>query len=170
MSVSKKYEKYLVAARPHLETEEKVIAGVLGAYEAKMLGDTVTRYGILLATDRRVVFFSKKLTGYEMESFPYPNVSSFEQGKNMMGHTIRLFASGNQVDIKWIPAGSELQQLTQEVKRRMHQPTSVSISSPVPESTDDVFDQLSKLGQLRDTGVITDAEFEAKKSVLLQRI
>jgi hypothetical protein len=42
--------------------------------------------------------------------------------------------------------------------------------APVPApaaSTDDVYDQLTKLGQLRDQGILTDEEFQAQKAKLL---
>lgn len=42
---------------------------------------------------------------------------------------------------------------------------------PAPRAGDDdngdLIDQLTKLGQLRDSGVLTDAEFEAQKARLL---
>jgi hypothetical protein len=40
--------------------------------------------------------------------------------------------------------------------------------APAPgSSTDDLIEQLDKLGKLRDSGVLTDAEFEAQKAKLL---
>lgn len=39
-------------------------------------------------------------------------------------------------------------------------------AAPAPE-TDDMFIQLEKLGALRDKGVLTDAEFDAKKKQIL---
>ena len=41
---------------------------------------------------------------------------------------------------------------------------------PSPESSIDVLAQIEKLGQLHDTGVLTDEEFQAKKAELLQRV
>lgn len=38
------------------------------------------------------------------------------------------------------------------------------------QATDDVFAQLEKLGKLRDAGVLTPEEFEAKKAELLARL
>ena len=38
---------------------------------------------------------------------------------------------------------------------------------PADSGTDDMIEQLQKLGQLRDAGVLTDAEFEAQKAKLL---
>ena len=39
--------------------------------------------------------------------------------------------------------------------------------APAAPSTDDKLDQLKELGQLRDSGVLTDAEFEAQKAKIL---
>ncbi|SDZ93131.1 Short C-terminal domain-containing protein [Bowdeniella nasicola] len=41
---------------------------------------------------------------------------------------------------------------------------------PQPAPPTDVMDQLRKLGELRDAGVLTEAEFEAKKADLLGRL
>lgn len=54
----------------------------------------------MLATDQRVVFYAKKLGGYDLESFSYGNISSFEQSKTMMGYQVSFFASGNKVRLK----------------------------------------------------------------------
>jgi hypothetical protein len=36
-----------------------------------------------------------------------------------------------------------------------------------PVLSDDVYDQLKKLGELREAGILTDAEFDAKKTQIL---
>ena len=40
-------------------------------------------------------------------------------------------------------------------------------AAPAAAPADDMIEQLQKLGQLRDSGVLTDAEFEAQKAKLL---
>ncbi len=40
-------------------------------------------------------------------------------------------------------------------------------AAPVDNPTDDLLDQLTKLGQLKADGVLTDAEFDAQKARLL---
>ena len=40
-------------------------------------------------------------------------------------------------------------------------------AAPPPPSTDDKLGQLQQLGQLRDAGVLTEAEFEAQKGKIL---
>lgn len=48
------------------------------------------------------------------------------------------------------------------------QPTPVPANAPTP-AIPDVAEQLSKLGQLRDAGILTEEEFAAKKADLLSR-
>jgi hypothetical protein len=40
-------------------------------------------------------------------------------------------------------------------------------SAPAPVITDEVFDQLKMLGELRDAGILTEDEFAAKKALLI---
>jgi hypothetical protein len=46
-------------------------------------------------------------------------------------------------------------------------PAAPAPAAPAASSGDDLFAQLEKLGNLRSSGVLTDAEFEAQKARLL---
>jgi hypothetical protein len=111
-----------------------------------------------------VIFYAKKMGGYDLESFPYPNISSFEQSKGMMGHKIKMFASGNEVEVKWINKG-DLDTLLREVKSRMKggAPSRYEGTGAASSPTD----QLREFVSLRDEGIITEEEFETKKKQLL---
>lgn len=169
-----KIDKLVGLATSHLEPGETILGAVQGSYETTLLGSKSARAGVLIATDRRVVFYAKKLTGFEMESFPYRNISSFEQGKNLMGHTITFFASGNRVDMKWILEGPDLSVLTRHVKAAMTAASAPATAASAPPSAisapDAILAQLKLLGDLRDSGVVTHAEFEAKKAEMLARL
>jgi Bacterial PH domain len=65
-----KLEKLLDQAQEHLDEGEEVLATVKGTYETKKMGNDWTRAGILVATDHRVVFYAKKVGGYDLEVFP----------------------------------------------------------------------------------------------------
>ena len=52
------------------------------------------------------------------------------------------------------------------------QPAPPAAPAPAPPAapaamSDDVYEQLKKLGELREAGILTDAEFDAKKAQLL---
>lgn len=169
-----KLDKLVAQAQDHLEPGETVRAAVQGQYEVKIMGSDTVRAGVLIATDRRLVFYAKKLTGYDLESFPYRSISSFEQSKNMMGHAVTFFASGNRVHMKWIPINTDLAAFTSAVKQSMTPEPSAPAPAPAaaaaPAPGGDVMAQLKQLGELRDAGIVTPEEFDAKKAELLGRL
>lgn len=149
----------------------------MGAYEAKVFGNDSVRNGVLIATDRRVVFYAKKLGGFDLESFPFGNISSFEHGKSMMGHHVAFHASGNRVSVKWLTppeAFAEFLAVVKEAMNAKHIVAPQATPAPQPEARayvgQDVMVQLRQLGELRDAGIVSSEEFEAKKTELLGRI
>jgi hypothetical protein len=69
-----KLDKLLGQAQEHLEPGEQVLAAVEGTHEI----DDLDRASIMVATDRRVFLYSKKLVGRYLQSLPYADISSFE--------------------------------------------------------------------------------------------
>jgi hypothetical protein len=67
---------------------------------------------------------------------------------------------------------NEQQQEDAEIQQSAYEP-GLSDAQPAPPppapagGPDDTIDQLQKLGQLRDQGVLTEAEFEAQKAKVL---
>lgn len=177
-----KIEKLVEQAQTHLQSGEVIQEAVMGSYEAKLMGSDTVRAGVMLATDRRIVFYAKKLGGFDLESFPYGSISSFEQSKSMMGHQIKFFASGNTINLKWINDAEALAAFVKILRHQQAAPVAPAPnleaaiirtsapSAPTPSSSDVVFDQLRQLGQLRDAGIVTPEEFEAKKTELLARL
>lgn len=165
-------EKLVEQAQKHLDSGEDIEWSVRGTYEVKMLGSDTVRTGVLIATDRRVVFYAKKLGGYELESFPYKSISSFEAGKTMMGGNITFFATGNRIHIKWVNPASAAQKFAEVVRKKMHDLTSprVELQSSTASTKEDVLGQIAQLGNLRDAGVLSEEEFNTKKAELLARI
>lgn len=158
--------KNLLELKPHLEPGETIKATVFGAYEV----NNTVRNGIMVATDKRVVFFAKKLFGYDMEVFPYSNTSSIEMSKELMGHRITFFASGNRVSMKWINKGdvNKFIDITKSSIGKNENISNTSISST--NSPISIPEQIKQLSELKDSGIITDTEFNQKKSELLSRM
>ena len=74
-------EKLLKKIESHLEDEEKVEQSVMGTYETKRNGIETVRSGVLVATNKKVLFFSSRLTGFDMEAFPYSNISTLVKSR-----------------------------------------------------------------------------------------
>ena len=97
-----KEAKLLVRASEHLHTGEEVLVSLLATYETERMKTDTVRNGILLATDRRIIFYAKRATGFDLKHFPYKAISSIDTGHRMMGDYITLVVSGNEINVKWI--------------------------------------------------------------------
>lgn len=165
--MAKKIDKLLTRATEHLDEGEQPQQTVFGAYETKIMGGDSVRNGIFIATNQRLLFYAKKLTGYDFESFPYGSISSMEMGKNLMGRYISFFASGNSCKMKWISVG-DVGAFVETVKAQMA--AARSGSTPSSQQPTDLVDQLERLGKLHAAGVLTNEEFSAKKAEILARL
>ncbi|MTI82626.1 MAG: hypothetical protein FH756_01745 [Firmicutes bacterium] len=164
-----KLDKTLETAKQHLEADEEVLCAVMGAYETKLMGKDTTKNGAFIATNKRLVFFGPKMfKNYDMEVFPYENISSIEMGKGMMGHKLTFFASGNKASMKWIQQG-DIQKLIETVKSNMGKKEENTESAAVGATTD-IADQIKKLADLKEAGILTEEEFQSKKGDLLAKM
>ena len=161
---NKKFSKQLKYAQEYLEPGEKVVEGVFGTYETKSMGTDTIKNGVFLATNKRLFFFGKRTFGFDSESFPYSNISSFEFAKKAMGYKISFYASGNKVNMKWISIG-DIDSFVNFVKEKMeaknhdHTEQNQSLTSPIQK--------VKELKELLDMDIITTDEFEKKKKELL---
>jgi hypothetical protein len=150
--------------KPHLQNQEKIVSSVKGTYEIKIMNKDSIRNGNLIATDKRIIFFAKKLFGYDLESFPFKNISSIEKSKGMLGHSITFFASGNKCTMKWIKSG-EISNFTDYVN------TKIGVSNNETEKTlESIPDLIKKLHKLKDEGILSEEEFNTKKTELLKKM
>jgi len=160
-------DKILNLAKQHLEDNEEVISAIEGSYETKILGKDSVRNGAFIATNKRLIFFSPKMfKNYEMEVFPYENISSIEMGKALMGHYISFFASGNKAKMKWIQS-KNVQEFIDLLKSKLGKKES---ATPTSSGNMDIAEQIKKLAELKDAGILTDDEFQAKKTELLAKL
>ena len=60
--------------------------------------------------------------------------------------------------------------MVDNVRNRLSSPRQSAPPAPPGAPPGDAMEQLKKLGELRDAGVVTSEEFEAKKAELLRRM
>ncbi|MET3781759.1 hypothetical protein ABIC32_002411 [Brevundimonas sp. 1080] len=162
-----------IAALPSILWEhETITSAVSGALD--------NRVGMLVATDRRLIFLDKKmLGGLKVEDFPYQNITSISYELGMMFGTIRIFASGNRAEISMVPKALA-QGFAEKVRNRIsggsgagQTPAPAAASAPQAvvglkgEAGSGLIDQLERLGALKGQGLLTDEEFTAAKARLL---
>lgn len=157
-------------AEQHFDSGERAMFTLLGVYETKVMGTDSVRNGILIATNQRVIFYAKRVTGFDLEAFPYPKISSVEMGKNLMGYHVKIVVSGNSAEMKWIKVG-DVGGFVSSVKERIGRSTEVSShTGNAQPGLEDPIVQLERLRKLYEAGVLTEDEFTAKKAEMLARI
>jgi hypothetical protein len=169
-----KLDKFIKKFEAHLSSGEEILTVddvpllVLGTYETKILGQDSVRSGSLIATNQRLAFFAKKMTGYEIETFPYKTISSIEQSKDLMGGKVKIIASGNTSGVKWIADVYLLGKLVETVREQISH--GGTLSQGVAIDSSNVIKQIKQLSELHQAGILSDEEFSAKKQALLDKI
>ena len=161
------HKKSLILVKEHLEKEETILFSIYGTYEIKLMGKDSVRNGIFVATEKRIVFYAKKLFGYDFESFPLKNISSIEKSKGFMGHSITFFASGNKAKMKWINDGN-IDEFTKYVNCKIGY--SEFESKTIVQTENNIPELIKKLAELKDQGILTEEEFHLKKNELLAKM
>jgi hypothetical protein len=127
--------------------------------------------GLVVLTDRRLLFLLDGVFAKSTEDFPLEKISSVQWSSRFLDGTLIVFASGNKAEIKNMYK-DDGKRIADALRDRLSGGTA---HHPAPEATaaphqPDPYEQLAKLGQLRAAGVLTPEEFEAKKGELLSRL
>lgn len=154
------YEKQLALIEANLQPGEQVIASVKG------VDGSIT--GALVVTNQRFVFFGSNGLKRERRGYPLSQITSIEHENNKLGNDYLRVAVPSGREKYLVGRGDEVKQFVATALSTLAQAQNPATAAP-PASAD-VTDQLAKLGQLRDAGVLTDEEFAAKKAELLARL
>lgn len=124
--------------------------------------------GIIVLTDERLFFFDKAMAGATVEEFPLPAITSVAVQKRLGGESLAITVSGNLSTISGMMhgQGDSIARAVRDVKANLA--PSASQTTIVQARSD--ADELEKLAALRDRGILTDAEFDAKKAQILDRM
>lgn len=143
---------------PHLEPDERVDAAASGRLSKN--------FGLIVITDRRVIAASDAFVKRDLTQIPLSEVTAVE----WMAAPSRLLQTG---EVRVRSASAEIHMETVPIDQgeafvRIANLASSPIGQPAAPEGD--LDTLQKLGELHAAGVLTDHEFETKKSEILGRI
>jgi hypothetical protein len=145
-----------------LRASERVVVLGQGEYEKKQ--------GLLVLTNERLFFFEKSLLGQEtVQEFSLKSITSVETQKQMTGERLVVTVSGNRSEIRGMIHG-QADEIAREIRKLNAQPAMAAPAAGPAAPADDPLAQLEKLAALRDQGIISPEEFDAKKSELMKRI
>lgn len=165
----------------HIEEDDEVVALVWGSEKKKEDGEKTSFWegvfneGTLIATKEKVVYGSRHVTSgrVEAEEFIYASIKGIQKKKTGGGHIeIKLISVDDQV--YGISTGSLTKQGLEDTNKLIkHINSQINKgSSPVQvvQANDDIPTQLKKLAELKEMGILSEDEFQAKKTELLAKM
>lgn len=172
-----KRKKLLADVQPVLNAGEQVLDCTSCQAEVRRMGAMTKRNATIAVTDRRVVIFSKKLGGYDVQDFAYGLLTGVNHKKGFTFGNMDFRASGDSAHLTMVPK-DEVERIAQLVRDRIalsHRPDGPGATVPsvgqsngaVEPSTLSVADEIRKLGELRDAGLLSQEEFDTQKTRLL---
>jgi hypothetical protein len=127
-----------------------------------------TNTGLLVITNKRLFFLDKKIIGgVEIEEFGYDKISSISHSKGMLTGKIKIHVSGNDADIHTHDK-KHTPKVVETIKENMEN-LKQSNQAPTPTNDNSVINELKELNNLKDAGILTDEEFQAQKTKILNR-
>jgi len=145
----------------------------------------------IVATDRRVLIIKTGLQaggfglGKKCKTFPYEHVTSIDCNKGIAMGRIQITAGGTNENRTGFFSGARVAEnmvsfrATQYHKfqvatnriRKLLEDRRGSLAKPViTQQVESIPDQIKKLAELKEAGILTTNEFETKKKELLKRL
>ena len=168
--------------RDHIEKADREILEpgevLLGAFHGQAMSDggygLTARYkggfslhDYMLVTDRRVVLWARGLVSGSTDGFRYEDISSVEEARGLLLGEIVLNIRGTKERLRSmvradVPIAAKL---IRNQRTRTREPRAVPL-----KAQESIPDQIRKLADLRDSGILTEEEFTAKKTELLSKM
>jgi hypothetical protein len=98
----------MLALEKHLMEREHILARVSGLFEGELFGEKVYRKGLLIATNKRVIFFHRGLFGItqEIRTIPYDKITTYSYKSGAFFETFTIKGSGLDLQMKYIEQGT----------------------------------------------------------------
>lgn len=147
------------------ETPLLFLEGWIGEMMGK--GKDAQHNGCFILTDQRAVFSRKGMMGEVFQAMPLEKISSVETRSNMGYRVLTMHTSHDELRFKTFEAAPLFEQTYNRLEELRHQPQSADAASSKAESP---VDMIRKLAELRDSGILSEEEFSAKKQDLLSKL
>lgn len=119
--------------------------------------------GLLVATGKRLIFIDKKLFSVDSDEYVLSKVNAVGLETSWGSNTITVSLSGGTEHFVSASADRQAAQHFVDAVRQLMQ-----TASPTTTGAADVATQLEKLANLKEKGLLTEAEFQHEKAKILQ--
>ena len=152
---------YLVSGNATMDPKSKMEVDVLNIKNKEPV--------VLALTDRRIILIFKILMSERIEQFPNREIKEHRIIRNgLVGSKLRIATITRVFDIDLSykkDTTDKLEQILQVIERNPD-----NTVAPKNNDVDGPIEQIEKLAQLRDSGILSEEEFKDKKEELLKRI
>ena len=152
-----------------LMPEETLKADLKGWLDKKTgQGGLIQHNGQFVLTNKRVCFYSEAPFEEIFETIPLSKITSVETSSLMGYRVIRLHTAHDDLEFKTLEPKALFDTVLAHLERLRN--ASTGSSAAPTASAESITDQIKKLGELRDAGLLTNDEFNTKKAELLARL
>ncbi|MGM0213632.1 PH domain-containing protein [Enterococcus sp. AZ109] len=146
----------------HLRQDEEVKLCFIGVHNRKSPTKDDGFYGYAL-TNRRFVMGQKRLIGDDLKSIPLTSLQDLQLRMESTTATLTIFTSDNPVTI--MLTSHEAEDIVQSIKENIEEEP-----APVEKQSNSLSkaEQLLKMKELLDIGILSEDEFEQIKKDILQ--
>ncbi len=150
---------------PNLLSPEEKLLGILEGMLKKVHSRDINGNGIVILTNKRVIFFRKSIIGtVTKEEIPISKISSASFRKGILSSSIAIITSGNEAVVEHCDK-TVANRFIDEVQKQISNLDSPPAAALNPSSSN--IDQLEKLFEMKLKGILTEEEFLAQKAKLL---
>ncbi len=157
---------------PYLISEEEQIIAITDAQFVNTLAA-----GILVATPLRLISVSKAMFGdAKINDYPNETIKAVSFVTDPRSPVIKLHLDERVVEFECFMDKDDAEKFYDKIKGTYNNPQEQSskqigsANKSVSVSSEEVFNQLEKLGKLRENGILTDTEFAEQKKKLLEQL
>ncbi|WP_323847029.1 PH domain-containing protein [Microbulbifer magnicolonia] len=162
-----KESKHVIHFRQaHAKPGEGIQAWAEG-YIGKVMGQGAEsqKNGTLMVSQHRVIFCRKGMLGEVLESIELDKISSIDRRSRLGHYTLRVHTSNDSLEFKSLDKERD-----QALAAAIDAGRQRSQSKPAEPAAEDSLAKLERLAKLRDSGAVSDEEFQEAKKRLLANI
>ena len=152
---------------PNVLMKDEQLMAILQGGLSSIKGTNYNGLGLIIATNRRVLFLRKSIIGtVTKEDYPMSVISSAAFRKGLMASSVVITTANNEAVIERCEKGSA-DKFIKILTELIHSAHSPQVQTSAPISQDDSIQKLEKLFELKQKGILTEEEFNQQKAKIL---
>lgn len=129
-------------------------------------GQSNSRAGLLVLTDIRIFWYAKRMFGgSDFQEVPLAKIGGASVSRSGITNKLKVTYTGGSIEVS-VSSNA----VATEFAAAIQTPISVQPITVPQNETSDIISKLERLAALKEKGILTDAEFAAQKSALLNAL